>query len=334
MYRFQHIQSFWFLVALVVLAIVFLYHIQKRKKIIAQLGNEHTIQKLLPANQVKMLSIKTGLLAGVLFLLVIALANFQKLEGTEKITRKGVDVVIALDVSNSMLATDIQPNRLEKAKQLVTRLSEKLSNNRLGLVLFAGNSYVSVPLTIDANALKMNLSIANPSMLPTQGTSLSEAIKTSVTLFNKKEARYKSILLISDGEDHEEQAIKEAKNAAEQGIMINTIGIGSEAGATILNAESNEIKTDENGEKIITKLNEKILQDIANATEANYYVLQNTEEVSTSLANEINNADQTTLAESTFVNYRSYFQYFLLPALLLLCIEHIIPLYKKTKATA
>lgn len=260
---------------------------------------------------------------------VIGLANLQAGSRSEKVERKGIDVMIALDVSKSMLAQDLKPNRLEKAKQLIARLTEKLSNDRIGLITFAGRAYVSVPLTVDLTALKMNLSGASPDMVPTQGTVIGEAISMARQSFNTKETKYKSIILISDGEDHDEGAADEVKKAVSEGIMINTVGIGSPEGSVIFDPETHENKRDQEGNEVISKLNEKELQDIASAGQGVYLRLGNTDAAADAIARQIGSTEQKNFGDSMFTDYNSYFQYFLGASLILMLIEFFIPQRKK-----
>jgi len=263
---------------------------------------------------------------------VIGLANLQAGSRTEKIERKGIDVMVALDVSKSMYAKDISPNRLERAKQFVARLLEKLGNDRIGLILFAGRAYVSVPLTVDIAALKMNLAGASPSQVPTQGTVIGEAVRMARESFNTKETKYKSIILISDGEDHDEGAADEVKKAVGEGIMINTIGVGSTEGSLVFDPETNQNKRDENGNEVISKLNEKELQDIASAGQGIYLRLANTDAAADAVAKQISSTEQKNFGDNIFTDYNSYFQYFLAITVLLILIEFFIPERKKLQA--
>lgn len=274
--------------------------------------------------------IKIGLLLSAFVIGVIGLANLQAGARTEKLERKGIDVMIALDVSKSMLAGDLSPNRLERAKQFINRVIEKMGNNRIGLITFAGRAYVSVPLTIDLSALKMNLAAASPNMVPTQGTVIGEAIGMARESFNAKETKYKSIILISDGEDHDEGAADEVKKAVGEGIMINTVGLGSPEGALLPDLENGGNKKDENGEDVVSKLNEKLLQDIAATGQGIYLRLGNTDAAAEAIARQVNSTEQKNFGDSIFTDYNSYFQYFIGIALLLILIEFFLPERKKT----
>ncbi|HOZ50573.1 MAG TPA: VWA domain-containing protein [Chitinophagaceae bacterium] len=329
MLRFQHPDLFWLLLLSILLLVFFLYQNQQRIKAIRLFGDEKLVNALMPRYSQPLRFIKFGLLLLAFIIGIIGLANLQAGSRSEKIERKGIDVMIALDVSKSMLAQDLSPNRLEKAKQFVARLIEKLGNDRIGLITFAGRAYVSVPLTVDMSALKMNLSGASPNQVPTQGTVIGEAISMARQSFNAKETKYKSIIIISDGEDHDEGASDEVKKAVGEGIMINTLGIGSPEGSTIIDPETRENKKDEKGEDIITKLNEKELQDIASDGQGIYLRLGNTDAAAEAIAKKINSTEQKNFGDSIFSDYNSYYQYFLGISLLLIFVEFFIPDRKK-----
>ena len=218
MLRFQHIEYLWFLLDIPLMIVIYIVWLKQRQAKLLKIGDLQLVNELLPNYSQRRNTIKFTLLVLALFFGVISLANLQSGARSEKVSRKGIDVMIALDVSKSMLAKDVSPNRLEKSKQFILRLLEKLSNNRIGLIIFAGKAYTSVPLTVDISALKMNLSTANPDMVPTQGTVLGDAISMASESFNSKETKYKSIVLISDGEDHDETAIDQVKKAVDEAL--------------------------------------------------------------------------------------------------------------------
>jgi Ca-activated chloride channel family protein len=327
--RFQHPEYFWLLLLCTLPGLIYFVRTRARQKQIRAIGNEYLVEALMPRYSSRLQIIKLSLLVLALLIGIIGLANLQAGARSEKVQRKGIDVMIALDVSKSMLARDLSPNRLERAKQFVSRLLEKLGNDRIGLILFAGRAYVSVPLTVDMAALKMNLASCSPQMVPTQGTVISEAIDMSRQSFNAKETKYKSIILISDGEDHDEGVKEEVKKAVAEGIMINTVGIGLPEGAPIFDAETGGNKKDEEGNEILSKLNEKELQEIASAGQGLYLRLGNTDEAAIAVANQINSTEQKNFGESIFTDYNSYFQYFLALALGLILLEFFIPESKK-----
>src|SRR5690606_18655431 len=188
---------------------------------------------------------------------ILGLANLREPKGALQAERKGIDVMIALDVSKSMLATDVQPNRLEKAKQLILSLTDDLKDNRMGLVIFAGRAYLQMPVTTDFSAIKMMLQTVSPESVPSQGTVLADAIEMADESFSQKEKMFKTLILISDGEDHDERALAAAEKAAEHGVMIHTVGIGSPEGATLTDAQTGQPRLDKEGHQVISKLNEE-----------------------------------------------------------------------------
>ncbi len=333
MLRFQHVELFWLFAPLVLLALLFGLRMYMRKKTILKIGDPALVEKLMPSYQSGRVIVRFTLLFIALFIGIIGLANLQAGARSKKVTRKGIDVMIALDVSKSMLAKDISPNRLEKSKQFIAKLLDKIQNNRIGLIIFAGRAYVSVPLTVDISALKMNLQVANPNQVPTQGTVLGEAIHMARESFNSKDTKYKSIILITDGEDHDDGVNEEVKQAASAGITIHTIGIGSPEGSAIFDEETGENKKDEQGKDIISKLNEAELKTIASDGQGVYLPLGNPESSAEFMAKQINSTEQKNFGDSMFTDYNSYFQYFLGLALIFVLIEFFIPERKKIVAS-
>ncbi len=256
--------------------------------------------------------------------LAMGAANLQKRGEPEKVTRNGVDIMLLLDVSKSMLADDIKPSRLEKAKQLLSRLIDHLQNDRLGLVLFAGRAYMQMPLTSDHGAAKMYVQEAGPDLVPTQGTVIADALRMANSAFNSKELKYKAIVLISDGEDHDPEALKTAKELAAMGVMINTVGIGSPDGSTIIDPDTKELKKDANGATVVSKLNEKELSDLATETNGIYIRLTNMDDVLITLSQRLDGIEKREVADDDHINYRSFFQWFIAAALLLLLAEFFL----------
>lgn len=324
MLRFQHQEYFIFLLLVALAVVAFLAYRIWRKKKIAIFGKEELVQDLMPSYSGSLTTIKFILLAVALFFGVLGLANLQKRGKVEKIAQKGIDVMIALDVSNSMYAQDLKPSRLEKAKLFTNKLIDEMNGNRIGLVLFAGRSYLSVPLTADMQALKMNLSIATPESLPTQGTVMGDALQMAYESFNSKDAKHKAVVLISDGEDHEEKAISQAKKIGTKGIMLCTVGVGSDDGATIP-LPTGELKKDREGNEVVSKMNSDELNKIAQAGQGIFVNLSNISNDVQQISNRLNQISKTNLGESRLANYSSYFQYFLGLMLLLLLVEFFLP---------
>ena len=330
MLRFQHIELFWLFIPVGLLAIIYTWRQFQRKKTMRLLGDMNLVQAMMPNFHQGRSIFRFSLLILALFIGVVGLANLQAGSRSEKINRKGIDVMIALDVSKSMLAKDFAPTRLEKSKQLIGRILDKIKNNRIGLILFAGRAYVSVPLTVDISALKMNLAVANPGMVPTQGTVVGEAIRMARESFNSKDTKYKSIVLITDGEDHDDGVNVEVKQSVAQGISISTVGVGSPEGSTLFDEETGENKKDEQGNDVISKLNEAELKTIAADGQGIYTPLGNTEATADVIAKQINSAEQKNFGDSIFTDYNSYFQYFLVVTFFLILFEFFIPERKKS----
>ncbi|MEP6595890.1 MAG: VWA domain-containing protein [Ginsengibacter sp.] len=325
MYHFQHIENLLVLAALPFMLLLFFLLLRWKGKVVKKIGDAHLVKQLINGYSPTFFSVKFTLIIIVFALCSFAAADLVKPEGTRIVNRKGIDVMIALDVSNSMLADDIKPNRLERAKQIVSRLIDKLSDNRIGLVIFAGRAYVQMPMTTDHSAAKMYLSAISPDDVPAQGTVIGQALKTCYAAFNTKEKKYRAIILITDGEDHDEEAIKVTRQLAEDGVMINTVGIGSPQGALIRDKETNEYKKDENGNTVITRLNEDELKSIAQNGNGMYQLFTTTDEVSNNIQKKLAGLEQTTLTDNAFATYKHYFWYFLLVAFILLTIEFFIP---------
>ena len=254
-----------------------------------------------------------------------AVAGLVEPDGSQKINRKGIDIMIALDVSKSMLAQDIQPSRLERAKQVISKIIDNAPEDKIGLVVFAGRAYLQMPMTVDHEAAKMYLATASPDDVPTQGTVISDALKMCYGAFNPKEKTYKTIILISDGEDHDDDALKIAKQLGKEGIMLNTIGIGSPQGAPIMDPETNAYKTDDKGNTVITKLNQDELISLAKNGNGLYQLYSTTNEVANNIKNQLSGiGKETTISDSSYKAFKQYFQYFLAAALFLLTIEFFI----------
>jgi Ca-activated chloride channel family protein len=332
MLHFQYIEYFIALAA-VPLMIFFYVQLKKWKNATSKkIGDPALVKELTADYSSKKFYTKFILTLIAFSLCVIAVAGLVTPDSNQKINRKGTDVMIALDVSKSMLAQDIKPSRLERAKQLVSTIIDHSPDDKIGLVIFAGRAYLQMPLTVDHEAAKMYLASASPADVPTQGTVIADALKMCEAAFDPKEKTFKSVLLISDGEDHDNDAIKESKKLAKAGIMVNTVGIGSPQGAPILDPNTGQYKKDDKGETVITKLNEKELADIAKAGNGLYQLYTNTETVAANIKHQLANiGKETATSDSLYISFKQYFQYFLGAAFLLLLIEFFISERKKKK---
>lgn len=229
---------------------------------------------------------------------VIAVANLRKPGSPDNITRKGIDVVIALDVSRSMLSTDLSPNRLERAKQMILKLMDQMPNDRIALVLFAGKAYLQMPLTVDHGAAAIFVSSASPDAITAQGTVFSEALKMSENAFDPNERRFKSVVLISDGEDHDLETLKTAGDLAKRGVMICTVGIGSPEGSQIPDSATGDFKRDARGNIVISKLNEDELRQIAQKSNGVYIHFESSEQAVNELMQQLSQVEKNRLRMS------------------------------------
>ena len=324
-FRFEHIKFLIGLAALPLLLLLFIWVIRWKKKMQKKIGDPQLVAALVKNYSAVKFAVKFIFIFIAFALIVVAAANLQRPGVTDNINRKGVDVMVALDVSNSMLADDIKPSRLEKAKQFVTKLMDKMDNDRIGLVLFAGRAYMQMPLTTDHGAAHMYIQNAGPDAVPAQGTVIGEALKISNSGFNSKERKYKSIVLISDGEEHDPEALKMAQSLAHSGVMINAVGIGSPEGSPIIDNTTHEARKDAEGNTIITKLNEPELQQLAQNTNGIYVRLEDADDAAAKITAQLATIEQKATGDKSFTDYKSYFQWFMAAALLFLLIETFIP---------
>lgn len=324
-FTFQHIEILIGLAFLPVLIFLFWNVLRWKKKSVKRIGDERLVTQLIRNFSPFAFLIKFLLVLVAFTLIVLGGTNLQKPGEMEAVQRKGVDVIIALDVSKSMLAQDVQPNRLERAKQFVHRLINKLPEDRIGLILFAGRAYMQMPLTVDHTSASMFVQNAGPFSVPSQGTVISEALRMSDAAFQRRERKYKSLVLITDGEDHDPETIKLAEQLAGNGIMINTVGIGSPEGSVIPDPDTREAKRDEQGNTIVSKLNEADLQQLADLTKGIYVRLQDPGEAVNRITAQLSTIEETALEDNEFKKYKSYFPWFIGLALLLLLVEFFLP---------
>jgi Ca-activated chloride channel family protein len=327
--KFQHPE--YFIGILLIPLLIYLYFglVSWKKKLSIRIGDPSLVAQLVKSFSAKNFLLKFVLICVAVFFLVGGLANLRARGKAEDITRQGVDVMIVLDVSKSMLAQDVKPSRLDKARQLLYRLVDRLQNDRLGLILFAGRAYMQMPLTTDHSAAKLYISEAGPDAVPTQGTVFSEALSMANSSFNRNEHKYKAVVLISDGEDHDAEALKVAKQMADDGVMINTVGIGSVEGSEIIDPETKEPKKDDKGNTVISKLNEQELVSLSDATNGIYIHLDNLEDATITLTQRLDSIEKRALADNEFVNFTNYFPWFIGLGGLLLILELFIPERKR-----
>jgi len=333
MFSFQHIEYLAGLLVLVPLALLFVLVLRWKKKTRKAIGDVELVDRLTQNYSPRKYTVKFILVLLALIAGIIAAANLRIPAAGDKELKAGTDVMIALDVSKSMLSQDIKPTRLDKAKQCINLLIDGLGDNRLGLVVFAGQAFLQMPLTSDAAASKIFVANASTDIVPLQGTVIADALKLCDQSLDTKEKKYKSVILISDGEDHDPQSEEAIKQLYDHGVIVHTIGIGTAEGSYIIEPGTGEYKRDINGQTVVSKLNEKELQDIAQKTGGNYYHLENTVTTATGVLKALNGMEKKAIA-GTGGNrqYRSFFPFFIALALLLLVAELGIPETKKIRS--
>ena len=295
-----------------------------RKKALLSFGELAVIQQLYPDVSKSKRIWKFILYLFTFTFLIIGIVNPQVGTRLEEVKRKGADLMICLDVSNSMKAEDLAPNRLEKAKQSISKLIDKLDGDRLGVIVFGGEAYVQLPITTDYSAAKMFLESINTDMIPTQGTAIGKAIDMAMESFGKDEGKNKAIVIITDGENHEDDAIKAAEDAAEKGITIHTIGMGSAEGAPIPLYKGNVregFRKDKEGNTIVTKLDEKMLQEISAAGNGIYIRASNSDAGLNNVLEALDKLEKKQFDSKMYSDYEDRFQWFIAVAFLLLLIE-------------
>lgn len=328
--EFQYPQAFWLLALIPFFLLLFILYQLWRRKAIKRIGDARLVKALSKNHSSAKTLFKNCFLVLAFAFGCIALANPRIPDENSPELRKGIDIVIALDVSNSMKARDIAPDRLSRAKQFVSRLIENLQDDRMGLVVFAGNAYAQMPLTFDREAAKLYVAAADPASITAQGTSIGEAFEKAELLFGEETERFKSIILITDGETHDENAMDQLKDLAQRGVMVNTIGLGSPEGSTIVDTAGN-VKTDASGQRVISKLNEQVLQDIAKATNGVYVHLQSSDETVKQVMTQYVQIEKKALGDVSLYNYETFYQWMAIPMLLLLIAETFLPDRKKIR---
>lgn len=324
MYQFGN-KYYVFALALIPVFVLAFWLVQRwRKKALHAYGDLHVITQLFPDVSREKRLIKFLLYLLAFTLVIIGIIDPQSGTGLEEVKRKGADIMICLDVSNSMKAEDLQPNRLERSKQAISKLVDKLDGDRIGIIVFAGEAYVQLPITTDYAASKLFLESINTDMIQTQGTDIAKAIDLATESFGKDEGKNKAIIVITDGENHEEDAIRAAEDAAEKNISIHTIGMGSENGAPIPEFHGTVqegFKKDHEGNTVVTKLDEKTLQQIAAAGNGVYVRATNSDAGLNSVLSALDRLEKKQFDSKMFANYEDLFQWFIAIALLVLLIE-------------
>lgn len=327
MFRFEHQTYLWLFGVIPVIILLFVIANVQRRRSIKAFGDLPVMQRLMPSYSKIRPVIKAVLLTITAIFLVLTIANPQMGQEMQTVKLEGVEILIALDVSNSMLAEDIKPNRLEQAKLAISQLIKRLKNDKLGLVIFAGQAYVQLPLTTDYSAARMFLSTVNTTMVPVQGTAIGEAISLSIESFDQNTKGNKALIIISDGENHEENAIELAKEAQESGIQVHTIGIGSPSGVPIpvyTSSGQKDFRRDRDGNVVITKLNENMMKQLATAGNGSYVRATNVTQALRLVFDRIEELEKAEFESAKVADYESWYQIPLAIALFFMILEFLI----------
>ncbi|MFL5753003.1 MAG: VWA domain-containing protein [Bacteroidia bacterium] len=326
MFRLEHKEYLMAFGLLPFMALVFIIVMINKKRLLAKLGDYPLVKAMIPdVSRGKQIAKFILFTLGFGFL-IFGICNLQTGSKMQEVKREGGDIMICLDVSNSMLAEDLNPNRLERAKQAIEKFIEKLEGDRVGIIIFAGEAYVQLPITSDYSAAKLFLNGINTNIVPTQGTAVGAALEKAIESFGKDVGKNKAIVVITDGENHEDDAVKIAEDAAKQGVSINTIGIGSDEGVPIpyyQNGVKSGFRKDKDGNTVVTKLNETLLKEIASAGNGVYIKASNSDVGLNSILDQLKELDRKQIESKMYTDYEDQFQWFIGASLLLLTIEFL-----------
>lgn len=327
MIRFAYIEVLWGLVAIPLFIIIFMVVRRWKMKAIAALGDRKVVDMIIPRVSFSRPWIKFVVFLVAYTFLIIGAADPRIGTKLEEVKKKSADLMILLDVSNSMLAQDVVPSRLENAKRAISQLIEHLHNDRIGIIVFAGEAYVQLPMTTDYSAAKLFLNTISPDMVPTQGTAIGAAIDLGMRSLDFKNGTGKSMIVITDGENHEDDAVAAAKSAADKDVMINVIGMGSAEGAPMpiyQNGRETGFRTDSLGKTVLSKLNEQMCKEVAIAGKGAYVRATNSNSGINIVMDQIGKIQRKTLDTKSFKDFEDRFQFFLGIAFILLIIEFFI----------
>ena len=333
MYQLEEKTYFTYFIAIAVLLVAYLLVFLWKKKKQKQFADLDLLDKLSPERSNFKSVLKIIMVALGLSALIIALVNPKMGTKLKKIKREGVDIVFALDVSKSMLAQDIAPSRLAKAKQIISKTIDKLGSDRVGIIIYAGNAYPLLPITTDQAAAKMFLQNASPDMVSSQGTAINEALRLAKTYYDNEEQTNKFLILISDGEDHDDSGNLLIDDLAKDGIKVYTIGVGTAKGGPIPMKMGNSFlgyKKDRKGEVVITQMHDDILKKIANEGNGKYLYGNHTQKTVDAIAEVLNSAQKKEFETKQFSDFKDQFQWFIALGILFLLFD-IFMLERKTK---
>ena len=321
-FRFAHKEYLWFLCALAPALVLFTIYHNWRETNLERFAKPALIDQLIPESSFNMVLTKFILLSLAFEFVVVGFAGPQIGNKQEKVKRQGIDVIVALDVSNSMMSEDIKPSRLGRAKNFISNFVDSLQNDRLGMIVFAGRAYLQMPLTVDYGAARMYLKSISTNLVPTQGTNIAEAINMATQGFVQGENTHKALVIISDGEDNEGGVNEAIDEAVKAGVKIFTIGVGSENGSPI--PSGTDFKRDEDGKIVLSKLNQEMMRDIATRGGGKFFLLGSGKDEITSIFKELGRINTKDYEEMAFTDFDEQYQWCLIIAAVLLFIEWVL----------
>ncbi len=333
MYELEEKTYFNYLMIIIVLIAIFMINRFWKRKKQREFASEEMLNRLAPNRSSFKQYLKLIMLSLAFLMMIIALVNPKVGSKLKTVKRQGVDIVFALDVSKSMLAEDIAPNRLLKSRQIISKVIDKLGGDRIGIIAYAGKSYPLLPITTDYAAAKMMLQNADTDMIPSQGTAIASAIEMTNQYFDDEDQKNRILVIISDGEDHEEDALAAAEIAKGKGIKIYSIGVGTEAGGPIPIKSRGQItgyKKDREDNVVVTKLDKRVLIEVAQATGGKYMDSQDTRQIVSEFTKILSGMDKKEFETKVFSDYEDQFQWFIGLAILFLILD-VFFLERKTK---
>lgn len=336
MFRFEDPIFLYMLIVVPVLAVIHYLTTYRRHRRIRSFGDPILMRELMPDVSRFRPEVKFWLMNGALALLIIMLARPQFGTKIDNVRRNGIETIIAVDVSNSMYAEDVQPSRLDRSKMLIETLVDNFNNDKIGLIVFAGEAFTQLPITSDYVSAKMFLDNISPSMIASQGTDIAGAIRLAMNSFTQQEGVGKAIIIITDGEDHEGGAVDAAKEAVKKGYRVYVLGVGSTSGSPIPVPGSSQYMKDNTGNTVISKLNEQMCREVAEAGNGAYIHVDNSNIAQTQLSSELDKLAKKDITSSIYSEYDEQFQAVGILVLLVLIIEICVlerrnPLLKKLK---
>ncbi len=324
MFRFEHPQYLYLLLCLVLFTCLHYYSLYRQERKIRRFGDPDLVKQLLIDVSRIRPEMKFWLAQLALASFIVALARPQYGTRVDTSERQGIECIIALDVSNSMLAEDVKPSRLDKAKMLISTMVDEMKDDKVGLIVFAGQAFTQLPITSDYVSAKMFLETISPSMISVQGTDVAEAIRLGMKSFTQQEAVGRALFVITDGEDNEGMAVEAAKEAAEAGIRVYMLGVGNPNGAPIPIPGSNRYIIDDEGNTVVSKLNEEMCREIADAGKGAYIYVDNSSSAQDKLRSLVDKVAKAKMDTHIYSEYDEQYQGFVILGLILLLIDALI----------